>query len=312
MTYAVETIGLSKTFSGGVKALKNLDIQVREGESLGFLGPNGAGKTTTIQILLNLIKPSKGVVKLFDQNTLGRERELLKNVGALVGMPGYYKSLTPDDILSYVGRVFRMNKSVVQKRSNEVLDLVGLKDARRRKVGTFSTGMKRRMGIAQILVHDPDLIILDEPTNGLDPKGVREVRDLIKKINKEGKTIFMTTHNLTEVDEISSRVIFLNHGEKIGDRDLGELRKQLGSKSIEIKFLRDLTDKETERLAEINHVKDIEVTDSIYLRYEGNGETTYEILRDLVQLGLPINHYRPMTLALEDIYLMLYKEEVIK
>ena len=309
MSLAIETVGLSKTYSGGVEALTDLNMQVKSGESLGFLGPNGAGKTTTIQILLNLIRQSRGMVYLFEQNIAGREREVLKDVGALVGMPGYYKSLTPDDILSHVGRVFGMSQSLIRKRSTEVLDLVGIKDVRNRKVGKFSTGMKRRMGIAQILVHDPSLIILDEPTNGLDPKGVREVRDLINEINKEGKTIFMTTHNLTEADEISTRVIFLDKGRKIGDQPLKELRKQLGSRNIEVKFLRDLTSSELDALTDINSVTEVDIGDEIHLRYEGNGDTTYRILQELVNNDYPVNYFRPMTLSLEDIYLKLYKED---
>lgn len=309
MSLAIETVGLSKTYSGGVEALTDLNMQVKSGESLGFLGPNGAGKTTTIQILLNLIRQSRGMVYLFEQNIAGREREVLKDVGALVGMPGYYKSLTPDDILTHVGRVFGMSRSLIRKRSTEVLDLVGIKDVRNRKVGKFSTGMKRRMGIAQILVHDPSLIILDEPTNGLDPKGVREVRDLINEINKEGKTIFMTTHNLTEADEISTRVIFLDKGRKIGDQPLKELRKQLGSRNIEVKFLRDLTSSELDALTDIDSVTEVDIGDEIYLRYEGNGDTTYRILQELVNNDYPVNYFRPMTLSLEDIYLKLYKED---
>lgn len=304
----IETIGLSKTYAGGVQALNSLNLKISKGESVGFLGPNGAGKTTTIQILLNLLKPSKGLVRLFDQPTLGKERELLQNVGALVGMPGYYSYLTAEDVLSYVGRVFEMERTHLKTQINSVLDTVGLSHAKTRKVGKFSTGMKRRLGIAQILLHDPELIILDEPTNGLDPKGVREVRDIISQINKTGKTIFMTTHNLTEVDELSKRVIFLNQGEMIGDQSLSNLRSQLGSKQIEVKFTQPLNASMEESILSIPNVKEIYQTDQIFVEYQGNGETTTRILEDLVNAELGLYSYRPVTLTLEDIYLRLYGE----
>ncbi|MDH5403851.1 MAG: ABC transporter ATP-binding protein [Candidatus Heimdallarchaeota archaeon] len=302
----IQTKGLYKTYKGRVEALKNLDMVVNKGDSLGLLGPNGAGKTTTIQIILNLINQSKGEVELFGENIKGQENRLLQKVGALVGTPGYYDKLTPNDFLMYVCKTHLMNKAESQIRIKEVLNDIGLSEVGTKKVGTFSTGMKRRLGLAQILVHDPELIILDEPTNGLDPKGVREVRDLIKNINKMGKTIFMTSHNLTEVDEISSRVIFLNHGEKVGDEKISDLRKELGFKKIQVKFLRDLNSGEKEIIQSIDKVKGYFEVDNPYIEYDGDISATHDILKEIMKEKLPIFSYNPQTLTLEDIYFKIF------
>lgn len=308
MSTVLETIDLSKTYSGGVEALKSLNLKIQKGESLGFLGPNGAGKTTTIQIILNLLKPSSGKVRLFDQPMQGQERELLRDVGALVGMPGYYDRITADDILNYVARTFKMDKRETTIRKNEVLDEVGLTHARYRKIGTFSTGMKRRLSVAQILIHDPEFVILDEPTNGLDPKGVREVRDLIRNINKMGKTVFLTTHNLTEADEINDRVIFLDKGVVVGDEKLTDLKRKLGSRQIEIKTLQPLNDSQLKFIESIDHVVNITKADKLLVEYEGDQSNINSILNDLVQEKLPVYSFTPKTLTLEDIYLKIFNE----
>lgn len=306
MDLVIKTRNLSKTYKGDVKALVELNMEIKKGESLGFIGPNGAGKTTTIQILLNLISQSSGEVELFGENIKGQERRLLQNVGALVGTPGYYDKLTPNDFLRYVCKTYKMNKSSSSFRIKEVLDDIGLTEVRYKKVGTFSSGMKRRLGIAQLLVHNPELIILDEPTSGLDPKGVREVRDLIKDINKMGKTIFMTTHNLTEVDEISNRVIFLNKGKKVGDEKISDLKKQLGSNKIEVKFLRDLNSGEKEIIQSIDNVKGYFEIDIPYIEYTGDMSATHNILAEITKEKIPIYSFNPRSLTLEDIYFKIY------
>ena len=202
-----------------------------------------------------------------------------------------------------------MDKREKTIRIKEVLEDVGLTESRFRKVGGFSTGMQRRLGVAQILVHDPELIFLDEPTNGLDPKGVREVRDLIKSLNKTGKTIFMTTHNLNEADEISKRVVFLNHGKKIGDQLITELRNSVGSKQVELKFLKPLTTSQKETIQSIDKVKGYFETDSTFLEYDGDLDTTYDILKSILAEEIPLYTFNPRTLTLEDIYLKLFGSE---
>ena len=306
MSNAIETVELSKTYKGGVQALTGLNMKVQQGESVGFLGPNGAGKTTTIQILLNLIRPTSGEAFLFEQDMSGQERELLQRVGALVEIPGFYDNLTVDDILQYVCKVYRLDKKTTVENIKNVLELVRLEDVRFKKLGTFSTGMRRRFGLAQVLVHDPDLIILDEPTLGMDPKGVREIRDMIREINKQGKTVFMTSHNLTEVSEISERVIFLNKGHNIGDYSIADINDMLGSRAIETKFLRPLKQEEISAISSVDGVAKFHYGKQSFLEYEGELQDTHEILKKIVNKGVPLYSFTPKTMTLEMLYLQLF------
>ncbi len=310
VSYVIETVELSKTYSGGVQALKGLNMKIKAGESVGFLGPNGAGKTTTIQILLNLIHPTSGEVYLFEEPMKGRARELLSRVGALVGEPGYYNNLTPNDLLEYICQSYRMDKRTTTLRIKEVLEEVRLSDVRFKKIGTFSTGMKRRLGIAQVLVHDPELIILDEPTLGLDPKGIREIRDIIKGINKEGKTIFLTSHNLTEAYEINQRFIFLDKGKLISDESIEKIESILGESIIEVEFYKDVSPDKIDLVRRISGVVDVkkDTNHSFILEYSGDKKTVHAILKEIVNLNLPIITFNPRHMTLEDYYLRLYSQ----
>ncbi|MHA2029101.1 MAG: ABC transporter ATP-binding protein, partial [Candidatus Kariarchaeaceae archaeon] len=232
----IETTNLSKTYKGNIEALKSLNLTIYSGESVGYVGPNGAGKTTTIQILLNLIRPSSGEISLFGEEMNGHSKQNLKRIGALVEIPGFYDFLTPDQILKHICKIFRVKKSDIDLQISNTLDTMKLSEVRFEKISSFSTGMRRRLAIAQVLVHDPDLILLDEPTIGLDPKGVREVRDVIKALHKGGKTVFISSHNLTEVSEIADRVLFLNKGEIIDDTDMNSLQNRIKARRIEVKF----------------------------------------------------------------------------
>ncbi len=185
----IEVNSLTKTFKD-LKAVNSLNLNVLEGDVFGFLGPNGAGKSTTIRMLLSLIKPTEGSIKLFGK-PLGKNRiEILKKVGAIVEKPDFYGYLSAYKNLEILGKI--SGKEISKNRIMEVLELVGLSKRYKSKVKTFSHGMKQRLGLGQALLHDPDLIILDEPTTGLDPQGMKEIRDLILHLSKDQKkTIFL-------------------------------------------------------------------------------------------------------------------------
>jgi ABC-2 type transport system ATP-binding protein len=310
VTMAIETVNLTKIFPGGIQALDSLNLNIKAGESIGYLGPNGAGKTTTIQIILNLLRPSSGDVFIFSERMKGQERKILSRIGALVELPGFYDNLTPNQLLRHICRLYRMEQEVMNQSIKEILNLVQLTEVRDRSIGTFSTGMCRRLGIAQVLVHDPELIIFDEPTNGLDPKGIREIRDLIKTLNKNGKTVFMSSHNLPEVTEISDRVIFLKNGKIIEDRRMEELKSHLSSNIIELKFIRALTKSEKKKLSSISNILNIVYDHSIFIEYQGNLDTTHLILQDLLKNNFPIYSFTPRQMTLEELYLQLFGKEV--
>jgi len=311
VTKAIETVNLAKIFPGGVQALNSLDLNIRTGESVGYLGPNGAGKTTTIQIFLNLLRPSSGDVFIFSEQLKGQERKIMRRIGALIELPGFYDNLTPNQLLRHICRLYRMEQGVMNQSIKEILDLVQLTEVRDRSIGTFSTGMRRRLGIAQVLVHDPELVIFDEPTNGLDPKGIREIRDLIKTLNKDGKTVFMCSHNLPEVAEISNRVIFLKNGNVIEDRQMREFKSRLSSNIIELKFIRSLTEKEKKNLNSITNVLNVVYDHSIFIEYQGSLDTTHQILQDLLKYNFPLYYFTPRLMTLEELYLQLFGKEVI-
>ena len=227
----IEAANLTKVFKD-VKAVDHLSLNVYRGNVFGFLGPNGAGKSTTIRMLLTLVNPGEGEIKIFGKSLKNHSREILKNIGAIVEKPDFYKYLSAFKNLEILAKI--SGKEIKSKRIFEVLELVGLKERSHSKVKTFSHGMKQRLGIAQALVHDPELIILDEPTTGLDPQGMKEIRDLIHLLSKEQKkTIFLSSHLLSEVEQVADHMIIINKGKTIVE---GEVSKLLEANKLTVKF----------------------------------------------------------------------------
>jgi len=240
----IEVTGLTKQFKE-VRAVDNLNLNVHKGDVFGFLGPNGAGKSTTIRMLLSLISPTKGSINIFNQSLKESRKKILKRIGAIVEKPDFYLYLPAYKNLEILGKL--SGADVSKKNIMSLLELVGLEKRYKSKVKTFSHGMKQRLGLAQALLHDPELIILDEPTTGLDPQGMKEVRDLIIHLSKDkGKTIFLSSHILSEVEIIANRMIIINKGSTIVEGDVQEL---LNSGTMTVKFE---VDKEDETLRLIN------------------------------------------------------------
>ena len=205
-----------------VKAVDELSLSVYRGDIFGFLGPNGAGKSTTIRMLLSLVVPTEGEIKLFGKSLKKDRISILKNIGAIVEKPDFYGYMSAYKNLEILGRLSQTDIS--KKRILEVLEFVGLEKRYKSKVKTFSHGMKQRLGLAQALLHNPELIILDEPTTGLDPQGMKEIRELIIHLSKdENKTIFLSSHILSEVEIVATRMIILNKGKKVVEGSVAEL-----------------------------------------------------------------------------------------
>lgn len=229
----IEVQGLSKNFKD-LRAVDSLSLNVNRGDVFGFLGPNGAGKSTTIRLLLTLIKPSAGTIKIFGKKLTEERKTILKDVGAIIEHPDFYNYLTAYKNLEILSRI--SGREVKPKRIMEILEIVGLSERRNSKVKTYSHGMKQRLGIAQALLHDPELIILDEPTTGLDPQGMKEIRDLITFLCKErNKTIFLSSHILSEVEQVANRMIIINKGKKIVEGNVQDLLNEAKLKvSVEV------------------------------------------------------------------------------
>jgi ABC-2 type transport system ATP-binding protein len=234
---AIEIKGLSKVYRIGFwkirlkKALDSLNLQVELGEVFGLLGPNGAGKTTTLKILFRLVFPTSGTARI-----LGKElnsTSMHQRVGYLPENPYFYEHLTPEELLNYAGRLFGVRTDSLRTRVGQLLERVGLMEVRNVPLRRFSKGMVQRVGIAQALINDPDVVFLDEPMSGLDPIGRREVRDLILQLREEKKTVFFSTHILSDAETLCDRVAILNGGQLQG---CGELRQilSLGASTTEL------------------------------------------------------------------------------
>ena len=212
-TEIIKVKNLSKHFSK-IHAVNDISFTVNKGDIYGFLGQNGAGKSTTIRMLLTLIQPTSGSIEIFGKNLLQNKKETLKNIGALIEKPDVYKFLTAYQNLKIFAQLSgcKVSKQILMTQ----LEMVGLESRAHDVVKTFSQGMKQRLGIAIALVHNPDLVILDEPTNGLDPQGIADIRNLIKRLSIEfNKTVVISSHLLNEIEQVATRILIIDKGKKI-------------------------------------------------------------------------------------------------
>ncbi len=217
----LQTDHLTKKFSS-VTAVEDLDLKVSRGDIFGFLGPNGAGKSTTIRMLLGLIRPTKGAIKLFNRPFEQHRDNLLGKIGALVEKPSFYNYLSARKNMEIFAKMARCHHRIAYE-IDRVLDIVSLLDRAGDKVKTYSHGMKQRLGVAQALLGKPELIILDEPTAGLDPKGIKEIRRLISELSQQGLTIFLSSHILHEVEQICRNMAIIDRGRLIVQGDVEQL-----------------------------------------------------------------------------------------
>jgi ABC-2 type transport system ATP-binding protein len=300
---AIEIIGLTKEYRAGFwnsrikRALNSLNLKVEAGEVFGLLGPNGAGKTTTLKILFRLVFPTSGSARILGMDL--NDTAMHQRVGYLPENPYFYDHLSPEELLNYSGRLFGLGKDTLRQRVNHLLDRVGLSDSRHVPLRRFSKGMVQRAGIAQALINDPDVVFLDEPMSGLDPLGRREVRDLVLQLREEGKTVFFSTHILSDAEALCDRVAILNGGQLQG---CGELREilSLGVSATELM----LDNPPSATLEEIKPFvfSMVRTGDRVRLeiREEANTEKALEIsLRDKVKV-ISLN---PVKMSLEDYFL---------
>ena len=300
--FAVETVGLTKDYRLGFwrgrpkRALDGLDLRVEGSEIFGLLGPNGAGKSTTLKILLRLIFPTSGTARI-----LGRDAgdvSLRARVGYVPENPYFYDHLTAEEFLNYAGQLFGLAASERRRRVDELIERVGLSDSRRVPLGKFSKGMTQRLGIAQALINDPEVLFLDEPMSGLDPLGRREVRDLILRLKAEGKTVFFSTHILSDAEMLCDRVAILNQGRLEG---CGELRQILGLQVQTVEIV--LEDPAPELVDELAPLSRSRVRTGRRVRFAIPAECDVNrILDGALHQGARIVSVNPVRVSLEDYF----------
>ncbi|MHA1795802.1 MAG: ABC transporter ATP-binding protein [Promethearchaeota archaeon] len=323
---------------GSFTAVKDISFEINKGEILGFLGPNGAGKSTTMKMLARLLRPTEGTIYIRANNHLApltnRSKDvLLNNVGFLIENPTFYGNMTPRELLSYFAELKGYPPSKVHNRVEKVVEMVGLSDWIDVKMKGFSKGMRQKIGIVSAIVHDPDVIVLDEPHTGLDPRARSEVRALLLELKKKGKTIFLSSHLLYEVSEVADRVAIISNGKLIALDSLENLEQRAQGSVIELElfnfdpFAEKEFNKTIERLrkvvlphtglnfqSESNSPTDLIKYNSnsgqIEIIFNGNPENQLKIFRALFEHNFPVLEFSvPKADLLEDLYLMFMDEE---
>lgn len=293
----IKVQNLSKKF-GSFEAVKNVSFTVNKGDVFGFLGPNGAGKSTTIRCLLSLISPDSGSIELFDKSLQKNRSEILANIGSIIEKPDFYKYLSAQKNLEIFARI--SGASVSKKEIREMLEFVGLGDRAKHKVKGFSHGMKQRLGIAQTLLHKPELIILDEPTTGLDPQGIIEIRNLILRLkNEQNKTILLSSHQLSEIELIANRMVIINQGRSIVEGSVEEL---LNSEETVVRIEIDRVDTAIELIRSKFQLPEITQTSSKELEVLISKNRVPDLTKELVLAGFTIHAIEPKR-KLEDYFI---------
>lgn len=261
MEFALEISGLVKYYHSGirgvlVKALSGVDLSVKKGEVFGLLGPNGAGKSTTIKIILGLLRANSGSCKIFG-NPLSTAAK--KRIGYLPESPNFYKFLSARELVEFYARICGLGKKDAKIQAAETLELVGLKDAMDRRLGEYSKGMLQRAGLAGAIVHNPDFVILDEPSSGLDPVGMSDICNMILELKRRGKTVLLSSHMLSEVESVCDSVAILNRGRVAACGTLSELLNEPNTSEVEFK---NLTEQALQKISEAASLQGAELVEA--------------------------------------------------
>lgn len=307
----IEVLNLTKTY-GSHKALDNISFKINKGEIIGFLGPNGAGKSTTMNIITGFLSSTEGTVKLDDIDILENPIEFKKKIGYLPEIPPLYMDMTVKEYLTFVCKLKKINKDKIKQEINRVTELTKIKHVTGRLINNLSKGYKQRVGLSQALIGDPEVLILDEPTVGLDPKQIIEIRTLIKDLSKQ-RTVILSTHILSEVNVVCDRVLIINKGRILTSDTVENLTRTLSeSNRISIRLNVPATNKENiiSDIMKIPGVKEVlclgqfEKNTSDYLIYvEENNDIRLNIFNMCKNSNYPLLILKPIDLTMEDIFL---------
>jgi ABC-2 type transport system ATP-binding protein len=300
---------LTKRYSG-FTALEKLNLRITKNNCVGFLGPNGAGKSTTIKILTGLIKPTLGQAFISGYNVITETKQALLKVGAVVETPEFVPQLTPNQILYYFGKIRGLSDQNIRERTNHVLELMKMKEWQNKKIGKFSKGMKQRVALASALLHDPELLILDEPTSGLDPRGMSEVREVIKSLKKDGKTIFMSSHLLPETQQICDKIALIDKGKLLHFESIDLINNSKNS-TLLVEFVKIPTVEQLSIIAKHKGVLEVKQDPKgIIIEFDGGINGKAELLKSLEAANMQVTSFRTVDSKLESLYLKLISDSV--
>jgi ABC-type multidrug transport system ATPase subunit len=290
---------LTKRF-GSFQAVRDVSFHVNRGDVFGFLGPNGAGKSTTIRCMLSLIKNDSGSIEMFGKTYDKHRYQILSKIGSIIEKPDFYKYLSAEKNLEIFARI--SGADVSKKEIREMLEFVGLSGRGKDKIGGFSHGMKQRLGIAQTLLHQPDLIILDEPTTGLDPQGIVEIRNLILRLKTEqNKTVLLSSHQLSEIELIANRMVIINKGKTIVEGDVKDL---LNAQEIVVKLEVDRLSDACEYVSNSFGIIDINRINDSEFEINIEKKLVPKVIELLVQQGIEVHSIEPKR-KLEDFFMKI-------
>lgn len=312
---SIELKGLTKTY-GTLKAVDNLDLTIHKGEIYGLLGPNGAGKSTTILMMLGLTEPNSGVVRVCGINSTTNPIAVKKKVGYLPDNVGFYDNRSGLENLLFIARLNRIGTAEAEVRAKELLNRVGLTDAMHKKAGAYSRGMRQRLGLADVLIKKPEVIILDEPTLGIDPSGVREFLQLIVQLSKEeGLTVLLSSHHLHQVQQVCNRVGLFVSGKLLASGDIPTLSKQLFSKqafTIEVGIEQtslQIKEQLKQSLLDLPSISSVEF-EGEKLLIGCSEDTTADIAKTVVGMQVGLKHLSKKEYGLDDIYQRYFEGEL--
>ena len=311
---SIEARDLTKRY-GSFVALSNLNLKIEGAKCVGFLGPNGAGKTTTLKIFTDLIRASGGQALINGVDVHKEKKKALDPCGVLIETPEIYPSFTPREALSMIADLRGIPRADRTKRVEAVVSEVKMDEWMDKKVGKFSKGMKQRINIAAALLSDPEIVLLDEPTTGLDPRGQAEVRDIVRSLKQRNRLVFMSSHLLNEVSEICDEVAMIDHGKLLVYDTLAHVTDRFahdgGESVVQVELVRDIDDQvirgQISSLAGVGSVEKLNPR-SLRIKFSGGQEEQARLLTDLVALKIGMLSYHPSASTLEDTYLNLIKD----
>ena len=270
----------------------------------GFLGPNGAGKTTTIRIILGLVRPNEGSVRIFGEDPFKNPVKALYKIGYAPELPSFQTFFSGEDVMNFTAKLYGINQSDKRRRVKELIEMVGLSDHVRKKVGKYSKGMVQRLSVAQALINDPELLILDEPTLGMDPAATIHFRDLFKSLASEGKTILISSHQLDEVQRVATHVGMINRGRMVFQGTTADILETF-SKDYSIKIdLENVNDDILDKIKQLSYVKDIRIsTDSIQVILNEKKDLRADLAEDVIKSGGRLRALSLHNVTLEDAFI---------